>query len=69
MNRKAFNVYIYYHGCISRMVFAETKDDAEETLRHEIEDLSPEEFCERAGLMEEGSEIYEINEELNLSLT
>ena len=69
MKRQAFNVYIYYHGCINGMVVAETKDQAEEILRHEIEALTPEEFNERVGLMEEGSDIYEIGEEVSFPLS
>lgn len=69
MTRKAFNVYLYYHGCISDIIIAENKEQATEMLRRHINTLNIEEFTEKAGIMEEGCDIYEIGEEINSETT
>lgn len=52
-----FNVWIYYHGCYSTEVDAETKDEALEKARYQAYDMSEDEFLKAIEVMENGSDV------------
>lgn len=60
MNERLFDVYLYFHGCINERIMAENKQQAIERLRKEVDSLNPADFNERAGIIEEDSDIFEL---------
>ena len=62
MEQKMYNVYLYYHGCVNERVAAFSEREAVERLRQSIEQLSCTDFCTTAGIIEDGSDAYEIGE-------
>ena len=64
MEQKMYNVYLYYHGCVNGRIAAFSEREAVEKLRQLTEKLSSKEFCTTAGIIEDGSDAYEIGEVL-----
>lgn len=52
-----FNVWIYYHGCYSTEIEAESQDEALEKARHQAYDMSDNEFLKAIEVMENGSDV------------
>lgn len=57
-----FNVYLYYHGCFSTEVEAETEDEALDIARDQVINMSDTEFVGGGGadIFEEGHDVNEI---------
>lgn len=59
---KKFNVWIYYHGCYSTEIEAESQDEALEKARHQVYDMSDNEFLKAIEVMENGSDVEPCKE-------
>lgn len=60
--KKKFNVYLYYHGCFSTEVEAETENEALEMARTQVMNMSDEDFVggDGADIFEEGHDVNEV---------
>ena len=62
MEKKVYNVYLYYHGCINEQIVADSESEAESILRNKAEGMDKVEFFQTAGIIEDGSDVYIIGE-------
>ncbi len=60
MNKKVYNVYLYYHGCINGQIDANSESEAVGILRDKVERMDSEEFLQMVGIMEDGYDAYHI---------
>lgn len=57
---KKFNVYLYYHGCYSVEVEAESEEQALELAEEKVEELNDIDFIKAIDLMPDGEDVYEV---------
>lgn len=62
MEKKVYNVYLYYHGCINDKIAADSEEEATAILRERVDHLNSQDFISSAGIIEDGCDIYGIGE-------
>lgn len=57
---KKFNVNLFYHGCISVKVTAQDEESALELAEEIADNMTNEEFIQKAEFIANGNDVYEL---------
>lgn len=56
-----YNVSIFYHGSFNAEIDAESEQQAKEIARNKADNMSSDEFLNAIEIIENGTDVYEIN--------